>query len=200
VHYNVIEWEASVNDWTTKHTIPRLDCITNACKSAWNIWLDVSPDFSNKWQYFLRTFLAVVSQPLKKTIHNFTQTRIDMTRGCEKRFHSEFFFSGLTFNWGIAVWVTDEMVLLLVLDEVAEVTGVDELVAAEVDEEEDVLEWSPPPEPLWLLVEAGGTEREGRVDDEWLAWSSDRMVAISFCMNAQGTLDPNRGHRCPDGQ
>jgi len=32
------------------------------------------------------------------------------------------------------------MVLLLVLDGVAEVTGVDELVAAEVDEEDDVLE------------------------------------------------------------
>ena len=31
-------------------------------------------------------------------------------------------------------------------------------------------------------------------------WSSDKMVAISFCIKAQGTLDPKRGHLCPDGQ
>lgn len=31
-------------------------------------------------------------------------------------------------------------------------------------------------------------------------YSSPRMVTISFCMKAHGTLDPTRGHFLPEGQ
>ena len=37
-------------------------------------------------------------------------------------------------------------------------------------------------------------------DGELVEWSSANIVAISFCMKAQGTLEPRREHFSPDGQ
>lgn len=52
-------------------------------------------------------------------------------------------------------------------------------------------------ELLWSL-EACELDTTGV--DAACPWSSARMVAISFCINAHGTFDPRSGHLSPDGQ
>lgn len=59
---------------------------------------------------------------------------------------------------------------------------------------------------FWLLLRCSaddcvcGVDGAEEDDGELVAWSSAKMVAISFCMKAQGTLEPRSGHFSPDGQ